>query len=540
MRTFKFTGVAAIAVALVLFLVPAHGSRLPEGLDGLDEFITSGMQEWQVPGLAIGIISDGQVRLAKAYGKRDVERGLPVTPRTVMPIASASKSFTALLLGMLVEEKKLEWDRPVRDYLPEFRLADEYATKHMTPRDLLSHRSGLPQHDRVWKGRSFTRLQLFERLRYLEPNTSFRERFQYQNLMVVTAGVLAERVTGKSWDTLMRERLFEPIGMTRSSTSVTEIVKADDYAQPYMPMEGKAVRVPFLNIDAVGPAGGINASVEDMLKYLQVRLDLGKAAGRQLVSPATATLMETAQVAAPTPPDTDEIDFGAYGLGLSIESYKGHKMVHHSGGIDGFIAEMSWMPRERMALVILTNRTGNPLPQMLSRQVYDQLLRLPPTDWKGRRRTVEAQAATRAEAARKKLEAGTHSRSATAARSLSLCGCVRASRLRADGCAKQQRDARDPLRQVRRSPEAVSLRCVRSEHARRNSRHRPDPRPGEVPGERPRDHRQAADSVRTARRRHRVRAPLGPVCAAGSRARLLPAVSLSLQTRRRRSLPPST
>ncbi len=405
MRTFKFTGVAAIAVALVLFLVPAHGSRLPEGLDGLDEFITSGMQEWQVPGLAIGIISDGQVRLAKAYGKRDVERGLPVTPRTVMPIASASKSFTALLLGMLVEEKKLEWDRPVRDYLPEFRLADEYATKHMTPRDLLSHRSGLPQHDRVWKGRSFTRLQLFERLRYLEPNTSFRERFQYQNLMVVTAGVLAERVTGKSWDTLMRERLFEPIGMTRSSTSVTEIVKADDYAQPYMPMEGKAVRVPFLNIDAVGPAGGINASVEDMLKYLQVRLDLGKAAGRQLVSPATATLMETAQVAAPTPPDTDEIDFGAYGLGLSIESYKGHKMVHHSGGIDGFIAEMSWMPRERMALVILTNRTGNPLPQMLSRQVYDQLLRLPPTDWKGRRRTVEAQAATRAEAARKKLEA---------------------------------------------------------------------------------------------------------------------------------------
>lgn len=402
--------VAVIAVAVTVCLTPAHGAgpradtSVEAALDGLDDFITSGMAEWQVPGLAIGVLADGKVRLAKAYGKRDVERNLSATTRTVMAIASASKSFTAMLLGMLVDEKKLEWDRPVRDYMPDFRMADEYAAAHMTLRDLLSHRSGLPQHDRVWKGRAFTRQQLVDRLRYLEPNTTFRERFQYQNLMVVTAGVLAERVTGKTWDTLVRERIFTPLGMAHSSTSVTEIVKEDDFAQPYMPMDGKAVRVPFLNIDAVGPAGGINSSVEDMLKYIQFRLDLGSVGGRQLVSPAMARLMETAQISAPTPADTDEIDFGAYGLGLSLESYKGHKMVHHSGGIDGFIAEMSWMPRERIGLVILTNRTGNPLPQMLSRQVYDQLLHLPATDWKARwRRTVE-QAAGRADAARKKLE----------------------------------------------------------------------------------------------------------------------------------------
>jgi CubicO group peptidase (beta-lactamase class C family) len=309
-----------------------------------------------------------------------------------------------MLVGMLVEEGKLDWDRPVREYLPDFRMADEYATAHMTPRDLLCHRSGLPQHDRVWKGRAFTRQQLVDRLRYLEPNTTFRERFQYQNLMVVTAGVLAERVTGKSWDTLVRERLFTPIGMTHSSTSVTDIVKGDDFAQPYMPMEGKAVRVPFLNIDGVGPAGGINSSVEDMLRYIQVRLDLGSVGGRPLVSPATARMLETAQIAAPTPADTDEIEFGAYGLGVSIESYKGRKMVHHSGGIDGFIAEMSWMPRERIGLVILTNRTGNPLPQIVSRHVYDQLLQLPPTDWKARWRRAVEQAAARNEAARVKLE----------------------------------------------------------------------------------------------------------------------------------------
>src|SRR5262245_36278984 len=207
-----------------------------------------------------------------------------------MAIGSVTKSFTALLLAMLVEEKKLEWDRPVRDYLPDFRLADDYATANMTPRDLLSHDAGLPAHDRVWKGRAFTRPQLFERLRYLEPNATFRQRFQYQNLMVVTAGLLAERVTGKTWDALIRERLFVPLGMTHSNTSITEIVKGDDFAQPYMPLDGKAIRVPFLNIDAVGPAGGINSSVEDMLKYLQFRLDLGAVNGRQLVPRATAQL----------------------------------------------------------------------------------------------------------------------------------------------------------------------------------------------------------------------------------------------------------
>ncbi len=390
-------GITAVRAA-----VPAPETR--GSLEGIDAFITALMSEFQVPGLAIGVIADGKVILSKAYGKRDVERNLPATTNTVMAVGSVTKSFTALLLAMLVEETKLAWDRPVRDYMPDFRLADDYATANMTVRDLLTHASGLPSHDRVWKGRSFTRQQLFERLRYLEPNTTFRQRFQYQNLMVVTAGLLAERITGKTWDALIRERLFIPLGMTRSSTSITEIVKADDFAQPYMPLDGKAIREPFLNIDAVGPAGAINSSVEDMLKYVQFRLDLGAVNGRQLVPRAAAQLMETAQIAMPTPADTDEIDFAAYGFGLAIESYKGHRMVHHSGGIDGFIAEMGWMPKQRIGLVILTNRTANPLAQIIHRQVYDQLLRLPPTDWAARWRKTVEQAVARNAATRLRLD----------------------------------------------------------------------------------------------------------------------------------------
>ena len=158
------------------------------------------MAEWKVTGLSVGIIRDGQVVLAKGYGYRDVEQKLPVTPRTLMAIGSNTKSFTTVLMAMLADSGKLEWEKPVRDYLPDFQLWDAYATREMTPRDLVSHVSGLPRHDLLWYGRNFTRAELYSRLRYLEPSTSFRGRLQYNNLMFMTAGVLTERLTGRSWD----------------------------------------------------------------------------------------------------------------------------------------------------------------------------------------------------------------------------------------------------------------------------------------------------------------------------------------------------
>ena len=380
-------------------------------LRGLDDFVARVMKEWQVPGLALGVIQDGKPVLLKGYGYRDVEKRLPVTPRTLMAIGSNTKSFTVVLMGMLADSGKLEWDKPVRTYLPDFQLYDDFATREMTPRDLVTHRSGLPRHDGLWYGRSFNREELYRRLKYLEPSASFRSRWQYQNLMFLTAGYLVERRTGRSWDDLIRERVFAPLEMTRSNTSVRDLPAADDAALGYVwrdcPAEKAAgmvgtagaagaaapsstecglVQVPYRNIDAVAPAGSINSDVEEMLHYIQFHIDSGRYNGRAILSKENASLMETPQMLVGDQEIwPDELGVATYGLGLSVTSYRGRKLVQHGGGIDGFISQMSWLPRERIGIMVVTNMSGtNPVPNIVTRNVIDRLLGLAPIDWVAR------------------------------------------------------------------------------------------------------------------------------------------------------------
>ena len=380
-------------------------------LRGLDDFVARVIKEWQVPGLALGVIQDGKPVLLKGYGYRDVEKRLPVTPRTLMAIGSNTKSFTVVLMGMLADSGKLEWDKPVRTYLPDFQLYDDFATREMTPRDLVTHRSGLPRHDGLWYGRSFNREELYRRLKYLEPSASFRSRWQYQNLMFLTAGYLVERRTGRSWDDLIRERVFAPLEMTRSNTSVRDLPAADDAALGYVwrdcPAEKAAgmvgtagaagagapsstecglVQVPYRNIDAVAPAGSINSDVEEMLHYIQFHIDSGRYNGRAILSKENASLMETPQMLVGDQEIwPDELGVATYGLGLSVTSYRGRKLVQHGGGIDGFISQMSWLPRERIGIMVVTNMSGtNPVPNIVTRNVIDRLLGLAPIDWVAR------------------------------------------------------------------------------------------------------------------------------------------------------------
>src|SRR5687768_3139337 len=267
MRNARIRFAAAVVALLCLFTTPAFTrSQARETFAGFDAFVDGVLKDWHVPGVAVGAIQDGKVVLAKGYGLRDIEKQLPVTERTLMPIGSTSKSFTVSLLGMLSDEKKLDWDTPVRTYLQDFELKDEIATRLMTPTDLVTHRSGLPRHDAMWHATPLTRKDLYERLRFLEPSATFRQRYQYNNLMFLTAGVLAERLTGNSWESLVRQRLFTPLGMTRTNTSVTELAASDDFSRGYVEQADKAVLTPFRNIDAIGPAGSINSSVEEMLR----------------------------------------------------------------------------------------------------------------------------------------------------------------------------------------------------------------------------------------------------------------------------------
>ena len=384
-------------IALLLAPVAAAGQTGAAGVDleGFDAWVTATMAEWRVPGLAVAAIKDGEVVLAKGYGFRDVEQGLPVTGQTVMPIGSNSKSFTVVLMGMLADEKKLEWEVPVRTYLPDFQMYDDVATQQMTPFDLVTHRSGLPRHDNVWYGRDATREELFHRLRYLEPTVSFRGRYQYQNLMFMTAGYLTERITGQSWDQQIHERIFDPLGMKRASTSVNEIPASGDFSHPYTVRNDSLVRLPFRNIDPIGPAGSINASVDEMLHYIQFRLDRGEFDGQRLLSADTEKLLQSPYTVSGSG-DHPELGPVTYGGGLSISTYRGHRTVSHGGGIDGFSSGMSWLPDDGIGVMVLTNLSGsNPLSTLVARMLYDRLLGLPPVDWVDRQRKTDAEAEAR-------------------------------------------------------------------------------------------------------------------------------------------------
>ena len=380
---------------------------LGEAFAGLDGFVTQVMDEWKVPGLALGVVRDGDMVLATGFGDRDREAGLPVTEHTVMAIGSNSKSFTATLLAMLADEGRLEWDRPVRDYLPDFRLHDDFATAEMTPRDLVTHQSGLPRHDNVWYGRSGTRAELFAKLRYLEPNASFRSRYQYQNLMFMAAGHLAERITGTDWHRLVDDRIFTPLGMDRSNTSVEDNPRSGDHALPYVLHEGALLRIPFRNLDPIGPAGSINSSVVEMLAYVRTLMDGGVSAGRRILSEESAARMQRPQFAMPGRFEFPELGQESYGLGLRVGSYRGRKMVSHGGGVDGFVSYMSWLPRERIGVVVLTNRSGemNPVPEIVAYDIYDRLLDLPKIDWNARNLQLRAEQRARSEEIARDLEA---------------------------------------------------------------------------------------------------------------------------------------
>ncbi|HME09017.1 MAG TPA: serine hydrolase domain-containing protein, partial [Bryobacteraceae bacterium] len=198
-------------------------------LDGLDEFITQTMKDWKVPGLAIAVVQGDKVTLLKGYGYRDLEKQLPVTPNTLFAIGSITKSFTVTTLGMEMDEGKVDWDKPVRDYLPSFKLYEPSLTEQMTIRDLITHRSGLPRHDLVWYTSDFPREEILRRLQFLEPSKPWRSTFQYNNLMFMAAGYIAGQLNGSGWEDTVTQRIFKPLEMTGTNFSEQETQNSADF-----------------------------------------------------------------------------------------------------------------------------------------------------------------------------------------------------------------------------------------------------------------------------------------------------------------------
>jgi CubicO group peptidase (beta-lactamase class C family) len=401
--------VGALLAAFALAAVPLSAQTVDERLDGFDPWVESIMKEWKVPGLGVAIVENGETVFARGYGWRNVEEELPVTPDTLFAIGSNTKSFTATLLAMQVDDGALAWDDPIRKVLPEFRLHDPAATDEMTAVDLLSHRSGLPRHDLYWYAAGKSRGELLAGLHHLEPSASFRSRYQYQNLMFMTAGIVSERIGGKSWEELVRERILAPLGIDRATFSVIRMQEDEDFSYGYGADEEieRIRRVPFRNIDAIGPAGSINMSARDLATYVRFHMAYGKVGDRQLLKEASARYMQLPQMVMTGPlqarlQNGPEIGDPTYGLGLMVGSYRGRKHVSHGGGIDGFISAMEWLPEEKIGVVALSNTThSGTVPALVVRNVFDRMLGLEPIDWAERTRKQIAEAEEKAEEAKK-------------------------------------------------------------------------------------------------------------------------------------------
>jgi CubicO group peptidase (beta-lactamase class C family) len=381
--------ILSVAILIVFLARPGFGDKPADPkaqLKGLAEFITKGMAEWKVPGMAVAVIKDGKVILSEGFGLRDVKNNLKVTPQTVFAIGSSSKAFTATTMGILVDDGKVEWDKPVREYLPTFKMWDDFATEKMTPRDLLCHRSGLPRHEAMWYGSPFSRAEIFDRLQYLEPNKDFRAVWQYQNLMFMTAGYLVGALSQSTWEDFTQKRIFEPLGMTSSSFSIEAMKASPDHSLPYAERKDKVEEIPYKNIDTIGPAGSINSNVVDMANWVMMNLNKGKLGDKPVISEASLNQIQSPQMVVQDPvflmlSNFPELYYPSYGMGWFLTSYRGHTLLHHGGNIDGFSAMVSFLPRDNMGLVVLTNLNGNLLPYAVMLNIYDRLLGLDQKPW---------------------------------------------------------------------------------------------------------------------------------------------------------------
>jgi CubicO group peptidase (beta-lactamase class C family) len=414
MRARFQTAFFLLALCLVWLGTGPGGRAADDPLKGLDEYITRALGEWEVPGLAIAVVKDDKVVLAKGYGVRKLGATTPVTDQTVFAIASCSKAFTAAALAMLVDDGKVRWDDPVTKHLRDFRLHDSYATREMTVRDVLCHRSGLPRYDLVWYGSAASRDEILRRLRYAKPRTSFRSQFGYQNIMFLAAGQVIPAVTGNSWDEFVKRRIFKPLGMKSSSTSTKAFREGDDVATPHERIEDKVEAVAWRNIDNAGPAGSINSNVSDMAQWLRLMLGKGVYRGERLLTTKAIEEMQTPQAVLHPEGMGPEGRFWArahpgsrllvYGLGWVLREYKGRVLVQHGGSIDGMRSLVMLVPEKKLGLVILTNRGGHALPEALAQRVIDAYLGAPARDWSAEFHKVQKSLEKEQKDAEKKVE----------------------------------------------------------------------------------------------------------------------------------------
>jgi len=351
-------------------------------MESIERFVVDQLAAWEVPGCAVAAVRDGQVVLAAGWGQRDLDTKLPVTADTLFAIGSTTKAFTAATVGALVDDGLLDWERPLRDYVPEIQLHDPVVSDRLTVVDLLSHRSGLPRHEMTWLGHpGRSRSELVRRLRFLPLSKDLRQAFQYCNLGYLAAGYAVEALSGTPWEDCLRDRLLTPLGMSRSNLSVEEMTADPDHATAYERRQGAVVSVPQRPIAAMGPAGAINSCAADLARWLLAQLGGGQLDGRAVMSPGTVARQHEPHIVLPEDRTFPASTRHAYGLGWLIGRYRDHRLLEHGGGIDGFLTECMLLPDDGIGVAVMANTTMSAITPVVAYRVLDELLGLEPIDW---------------------------------------------------------------------------------------------------------------------------------------------------------------
>ncbi|MCG6956672.1 MAG: serine hydrolase [Gemmatimonadetes bacterium] len=401
-------GIATI-FSVVVCAAPRTARAQATPLGGLDDYVESAMEDWNVPGLAISVVRNDSVIFERGYGVRELGSEGAVDGNTLFAIASTTKAFTVAALGMLVDEGKLSWDDPVTRDLPGFEVEDPWVTREIRVRDLLTHRAGVARDDNLWIAAPFDRAEIIHHLRYLPQVTSFRSRYGYNNLMFITAGEIVGRVSGMGWDDFVAQRIFVPLDMTRSTTRAAVVEERANVSSSHAPVDGTIQVVPRRDYDDIGGAGAIWSSVHDMAQWVRMHLNGGTYGGKRLLSDSALAEMYTPQTLIPIDSVTrrmfPDMHLRAYGLGWDVQDYHGRTLIDHSGSINYTRTQVGMIPSERIGVVVIANLSSSDLQIALMYRILDALMGEKPVDWNAEYLTLARRSEARAAHREQELEA---------------------------------------------------------------------------------------------------------------------------------------
>lgn len=383
MRTLKIFGLVFLCLTNVI--AQSNDETFNNKIKSLEENFETVLEVSKAAGFSIGIVKGSDIIYAKGFGFSDIENKTPMTSNTIFAIGSSTKAFTASLMGLLREKEKVDFETSPRKYVPELQFYNSEMNAQITVKDLMTHRTGLPRHSAAWKMfPTESQDEFLARITHQEPLYTVRSKFRYNNFMYFVQGLVAERLTDKSWEKNIEQNLFEPLQMNSSTAAIEGLKNNSEAAIGYYFENGVTTKIDYKDIGMMNPAGGINSSVNDMSKWLIAWLNKGAYQGKQILprNYVKEAISSQMVISGRLPKDSNPGSFmDNYGYGWFISSYKGHYRVDHGGNIDGFTANVAFYPTDDLGIVVLSNQNRSGVPQIITNIVADQLLDAPDTDW---------------------------------------------------------------------------------------------------------------------------------------------------------------